>query len=150
MATTTQTADVSTLNDLVSLCYDSAKGYREAAEKGKNTSLAALFVSRAHERDAIARELSAKVRELGETPNEHGTLAGAAHRVMLDVMAMIGENTKVAIDEVERGEDVIKGAFEKAMQKTDTSDSVRTLITKSYSSIKAGHDQASSLKHATG
>jgi uncharacterized protein (TIGR02284 family) len=150
MESPTKTADVDTLNDLISLCYDSAKGYRDAAETGKNKSLAALFVSRGHERDGIARELAAKVRELGATPNEHGTLAGAAHRVALDVMAMIGENTKVAIDEVERGEDVIKDAFEKAMRNTDISDSVRTLITRCYSSIKAGHDQASALKHATG
>ena len=150
MDSTTQKTDVDTLNGLVSYCLDSAKGYNEAATTSKNASLNTLFASRSQERSRIASELQSKVRELGGTPHEHGTAAGAVHRVALNVMAMVGNDTKVAINEVERGEDVIKAAFEKAMQKDGICDSVRSLITQCYSSIKAGHDQMSALKHAVG
>lgn len=150
MDATTQKTDVETLNDLVSLCLDSSKGYLEAANTSKNASLSELFRTRSQERTRIATEMQAEIRKLGGTPNEHGTLAGATHRVVLDVMALVGNDTKVAITEVERGEDVIKDAFEKRMTKDDVSTSVRTLITQCYSSIKAGHDQMSALKHAVG
>jgi uncharacterized protein (TIGR02284 family) len=104
----TKTQDIETLNDLLSLCIDSTKGYREAGEKCKNASLTEMFRSRAAERDRVASEFKTEIRKLGGEPNEHGTLGGATHRVMLDVMAMVGDNAKVAINEVERGEDVIK------------------------------------------
>jgi uncharacterized protein (TIGR02284 family) len=108
MTTDTMKTDVETLNDLISLCLDSAKGYLEAANTGKNSSLSELFRTRSQERTRIASELQSKVRELGGTPAEHGTMAGAVHRVMMDAMALVGDDTKVAITEVERGEDVIK------------------------------------------
>ena len=150
MTTDTMKTDVETLNDLISLCLDSAKGYLEAASTSKNASLSELFRTRSQERTRIASDMQAKVRELGGTPNEHGTAAGAVHRVVMDVMALVGNDTKVAINEVERGEDVIKSAFEKRLTKDGICDSVRTMITQCYASIKAGHDQMSALKHAVG
>jgi uncharacterized protein (TIGR02284 family) len=149
MDSTTRTTDIETLNDLISLCLDSAKGYLEAANTSKNSSLNELFRTRSQERSRIASEMQAEVRKLGGNPAEHGTMAGAAHRVMMDVMALVGNDTKVAINEVERGEDVIKSAFEKRMTMEGICDSVRSLITQCYSSIKAGHDQISALKQAT-
>jgi uncharacterized protein (TIGR02284 family) len=145
----TKKQDIECLNGLLSLCIDSSKGYREAAEQCKTPSLAEMFRSRATERDQIAMEFKGEVRKLGGTPNEHGTAAGSAHRLILDVRAMVGSNAKASIDEVERGEDFIKAAFEKAIKRTDVSQSVTSLVTQCYSSIKAGHDQMSALKHAT-
>jgi uncharacterized protein (TIGR02284 family) len=149
MSNDTQHEDISVLNELTSLCLDSARGYREAATQGKDSTLAETFESRAAERDRVASELQEEVRSMGGTPAEHGTIAGSAHRVMLDVRTMLGDNAKAAIDEVERGEDVIKGRFEKAMSRDDISMPVKTLISRCYSSIREGHDEMAALKRAT-
>jgi uncharacterized protein (TIGR02284 family) len=151
MTTDTKKHDISTLNELLSLCIDSAKGYREAADLGKDSSLAELFITRADERDEIAEDFQEEVSRLGGTPHEHGTAAGATHRLILNVRTMIGDDRRAAITEVERGEDVIKAAFEKAMTSSDISAPVKSMITEAYrNSIKIGHDQASTLKHAVG
>jgi uncharacterized protein (TIGR02284 family) len=145
----TKQNDIDTLNSLLSLTIDSAKGYREAADLTKNSTLSAMFIARADERDQIAEEFQEEVSRFGGKPHEHGTAAGAAHRLALDIRAMVDSNTTTAINEVERGEDVIKAAYEKALARTDICDKVRTLVNDAYtSSIKTGHDQASALKHA--
>jgi uncharacterized protein (TIGR02284 family) len=51
------------------------------------------------------------------------------------------------IDEVERGEDFIKGKFEHAMRDEDLTGPVRETVTRAYDSVKSGHDQISALKH---
>jgi uncharacterized protein (TIGR02284 family) len=142
--------DISTLNDLTALCIDSARGYREAAEQSRNASFAEMCRSRATERDSIVHEFQAEVGLMNGTPEEHGTTAGSLHRLMLDVRAMIGNDLKAAINEVERGEDVIKGAFEKAMKREDLSPRIMAMITRCFTSIRLGHDQMSAMKSAVG
>ena len=75
---TTVTNDTTVLNALLSLCIDSAKAYREAAEIGKNSELADLFQARADERDRIAEQFQEEVSRHGAAPHEHGTIAGTA------------------------------------------------------------------------
>jgi uncharacterized protein (TIGR02284 family) len=58
--------------------------------------------------------------------------------------------TVVSSQEVERGEDYIKGKFEAAMKETDLDPSSRSVVERAYQSVKAGHDRASALKHSMG
>ena len=148
MSNENRSKDIEVLNDLLSLCKDSAKGYREAADTCKTPSLAQMFNSRSQERDQVADEITAEITTLGGTPNEHGTLTGSMHRLMMDIRAMVSDDAKATINEVERGEDVIKGAFEKAMANPELTPDTRTAIERCFAPIKAGHDQMSALKHA--
>ncbi len=148
MSNEDRTKDIDVMNNLLSLCLDSAKGYREAADTCKTPSLAQIFHTRATERDQVASELTAEITSLNGTPHEHGTIAGSAHRLVMDVRAMVSDDAKATINEVERGEDVIKGAFEKAMANPELSPETQATIERCYSPIRAGHDQMSALKRA--
>jgi uncharacterized protein (TIGR02284 family) len=52
------------------------------------------------------------------------------------------------VDEVERGEDFIKAKFEEALEDDELSAEARDAVTRAYTSIKSGHDQARNLKHS--
>src|SRR3546814_20199206 len=62
--------------------------------------------------------------------------------------ALTGKNDKAIIVEVERGEDHIKAKFEIALKDTDLEPATRSVIREAFTSVKAGHGQASALKHS--
>uniref|UniRef100_UPI00286A35EA PA2169 family four-helix-bundle protein n=1 Tax=Brevundimonas sp. TaxID=1871086 RepID=UPI00286A35EA len=60
---------------------------------------------------------------------------------------LMGRDDSGVIDEVERGEDVIKARFEDATKDADLPDTLRQRVAEEYVSIKADHDTISGLKH---
>jgi uncharacterized protein (TIGR02284 family) len=141
--------EVDTLNDLIKTTIDSVDGYRSAAEDAENSEYRSIFFDRANERSAVADQLQAYVRELGGEPNTDGSIVAGAHRAFMDMKtAITGNDDKAVVAEVERGEDVIKHKFEEAMNDNDISPETRAVIDRCYQSVKAGHDQMSTLKHS--
>jgi uncharacterized protein (TIGR02284 family) len=141
--------DIKILNSLIETTLDSADGYSEAAKKTANASYKNLFEQWAAERRQIVSSLQNQVRSLGGTPDDDGSVLAAGHRMFLklrDTVSSKGDES--VIDEVERGEDFIKAKYETALEDDDLSATVRDLVTQAYSSVKAGHDQASRLKHS--
>jgi len=55
---------------------------------------------------------------------------------------------KAIINEVEAGEDHIKGKYEDAMADSKLSPTVQSLIASAYDTVKAGHDQIRDIKHS--
>lgn len=51
------------------------------------------------------------------------------------------------INEVERGEDVIKAKYEAVLDDADLPTTARDLINRAYGSIKADHDEVNRIKH---
>ena len=138
----------STLNDLIATTIDSAKGYEDAAEDASNQRYAMMFRERAQERRNAVVELRAEVRRLGEEPEDDGTILAGAHRMFMDLkQAVVGNDDKAIVQEVERGEDHIKAKYEEALKKDDLDPASRSAIEKAWTSVKQGHDQMSALKH---
>jgi uncharacterized protein (TIGR02284 family) len=109
--------DVSTLNSLIETTIDSIDGYRESAQATSNGQLKAMFENLSNDRTQAVETLRARVRDLGGTPEDDGTVLAAAHRKFVDLKAMVtGRDDKAIINEVERGEDHIKAKFEGAMK----------------------------------
>lgn len=150
MTDTTPTTkhDIKVLNSLIETTLDSADGYREAAEKTEVASHRDMFQRWATDRRQVVTALQGQVRTLGGKPDEDGSILGATHRVFLKVRDSISKGDDSVVDEVERGEDFIKAKFEDAMEDKELSASVRDVVVKAYSSVKAGHDQARDLKRA--
>jgi uncharacterized protein (TIGR02284 family) len=146
MATTTE-HDISVLNGLIATTIDSAEGYREAADDAKNPSFRSMFTTRAEKRREIAGELKGQVRSLGGEPEDDGTVLGSAHRVFLNLKNALAGSDQSIVNEVEAGEDHIKAKYETALSDRELSVPVRDLVTRSYSSIKADHDQMRDIKH---
>ena len=141
---------VKVLNSLIETTLDSANGYEEAAENIPDGQLKTLFAERSRRRVDLSRQLQEEVRTFGGTPEHDQSMLGKAHNKFVDLKnaVMGGASEKAVIDEVERGEDFIKGKFEQAMRDDDLPANARAVVSQAYESIRADHDQISALKHS--
>ena len=136
-----------TLNTLTATLIDSVNGYRDAAENAGSDRFQQIFRERADERSRVVEELRSEVRRLGGDPEDDGSFMGKTHQRFLDLKAAItGRDEQAIINEVERGEDYLKGKFEAALN-SDLTDESRQVVERAYESVRAGHDQISQLKH---
>lgn len=142
------TGDVTVLNTLIATLLDSIEGYQKSAEDTENQRFAQLFNERARERQQVVTRLQAAVARAGGTPEDEASTLGAIHRVFVDLKsAVLGRDDKAIVNEVERGEDYLKNKFETALRNADLSPDVRAAVNEAWTSVKAGHDQMSQLKH---
>lgn len=140
--------EISTLNSLIATTIDSITGYEDSAQNIDNERFREIFRQRANERQDIVGQLRAEVRRLGGDPQDEGSFLGKTHQRFEDLKAAItGRDEKSIINEVERGEDYLKGKWQDALQSGKLHGPTHDLIERCYQSIKAGHDQMSALKH---
>lgn len=139
---------IKTLNDLIETTLDSAHGYRNAAEGVDNPEFKTLFTERAGKREELSRRLQEEVRSFGGEPEDDQSLLGRIHNKFAELRGdLMGRDDKGVIDEVERGEDVIKAQFENAARDTELPEPIRQRVMEEYTEIKADHDTISALKH---
>ena len=139
---------ISTLNGLIETTVDSVTGYEDSAKNVENERFREIFRSRADERQQVVQELRNEVRRLGGDPEESGSFMGRAHQRFEDLKAAItGRDEKSIINEVERGEDYIKGKFEAALEGDNLGAESREVVQRCFQSVREGHDQISQLKH---
>ena len=139
--------DITVLNNLIRTTLDSYKGFTDASEDAGNRHNQ-FFSQMAQERSQVASQMQAQVAALGGDPEDSSSYTAAAHRGFMDLkQAVMGESDQAVIEEVERGEDYIKGKYEVALQDEELSPATRQVIQQAYQSIRRGHDQASALKH---
>jgi uncharacterized protein (TIGR02284 family) len=140
---------VKVLNGLIETTLDSAHGYEEAAQNAQEGRLKSMFSERSRRRMELAQELQHEVRSFGGEPETDQSMMGKAHNKFVDLKnAIAGGSEKAVIDEVERGEDVIKAKFEHALDDQDLPPGVRAKVTRACDSIRADHDEISRMKHA--
>ena len=140
--------DVDILNSLITTTIDSANGFERSAENVDDESLRTMFSDFARERREAVATLQAQVSALGGTPDDDGSLKADLHRRFEDLRRAIGGGTKAVVEEVERGEDYIKGKYETALKDEQLGTQARSVIEQCFVSVRAGHDRASALKHS--
>lgn len=139
---------VSTLNDLIETCRNGEQGYREAAENVKDTELARLFGDYASQRAQFASELESHVRRFGEEPDDGGTAPGALHRAWMELRSAVqGGDRKAILSEVERGEDVAKEKYEKAVGEPLPAD-VQGVVARQRREVEEAHDRIRTMRDA--
>ncbi|HEY0435229.1 MAG TPA: PA2169 family four-helix-bundle protein [Phenylobacterium sp.] len=140
---------VKVLNSLIETTLDSANGYKEAAENTQEERLRTLFSERAQRRRELAGQLQQEVRSFGGEPEDDQSMLGKMHNKFVDLKnAITGGSEKAVIDEVERGEDVIKGKFEHALSDDDLPPQCREVVSRAAQQIRAEHDEISAMKRA--
>ena len=140
--------EISTLNTLIATTIDSITGYENSAKDIDNQRFAEIFRQRANERQQVVQDLRSEVRRLGGNPEDDGSLLGKTHQRFEDLKAAItGKDEQAIINEVERGEDYLKEKFETALNSDTLSGESRSVVERSYQSVRSGHDQMSQLKH---
>lgn len=139
---------IETLNDLIETCKDGEEGFRTCAEDIKRTDLKPMFERAAMRCAEAARELQAEVTRLGGTPERKSSLAGSAHRRWVDIKSAItGKDDKAVLAECERGEDVAKMSYQKALKK-DLPMDIRAIVERQYQGVLQHHDEVRALERA--
>jgi uncharacterized protein (TIGR02284 family) len=140
---------LSTVQDLIAVNLDSAAGFREAAEHcTDNDDVKKMFTELAVQRGAQAMELQTLAGMNNETPENSGSVAGAAHRFLLDIRGKLGGGAPVMLIEAERGEDHIKAKYEDAL-KAIAGSAITDVLNRQYAAVKKGHDDVRDLRDAS-
>ena len=136
----------SILNDLVETSKDGEKGFRTAADDTKNGELKSIFMRRVEDCAKGASDLQQIVVRLGGKPEQGGSVAGALHRGWVDVKSKVADRDDLAIlEECERGEDVAKAKYRKALEET-LPDDIRAVVQRQYDGVVKNHDQIRDLR----
>ena len=139
---------VSVLNDLIETCKDGEKGFRTCAEDIRRPELKSLFTTRARQCADAAAELQQVVRQLGGDPETDTSVAGDLHRRWVDLKSLItGKDDEAILNECERGEDVAKRSYQKALEE-DLPAEVRALVQRQYEGVQRNHDEVRALRNA--
>ena len=137
---------IDTLNDLIETCKDGEEGFRTCAEDIKRTDLKSVFERAAQRCAESARELQMKVQQLGGKPETKSSLSGSMHRRWVDVKASVtGKDDAAVLAECERGEDVAKASYAKALEK-DLPPEIRTIVERQYQGVLQHHDMVRQLE----
>src|SRR5687768_12836837 len=139
--------DIKVLNSLITTTIDSANGFERSAEDADVPTFVEMFREFSQERRQVVGRLQERVRQLGGTPNDDGSLKADLHRRWVDLRNAISSGDQAVIEEVERGEDYLKAKYDTALQDNELSAETLAVIREAYQSVRAGHDRASALKH---
>jgi uncharacterized protein (TIGR02284 family) len=136
----------SILNDLIETSKDGEKGFRTSAEDTRSGELKSVFVARAAECAKAAATLQQLVTRLGGDPESGGSVAGAVHRGWVNLKASVTGRSDLAIlEECERGEDVAKARYKKALD-AELPNDIRGIIHLQYNGVVKNHDQIRDLR----
>jgi len=140
---------IATLNDLIETSRDGQEGFRQCAETVKNPKLKPFFEQKADRCREAVTQLQQIVREMGGDPETGSSTSGTMHRFWVSLRSSItGMSDHAILDECERGEDVAKQSYEKALAQ-DLPGDVRRVIERQYAEVKANHDKVRELRNAT-
>ena len=149
----TDTASI--LNDLIKISKDGEQGFRAAAEDTSSHDLKNIFMERADGCSQAIQELQQQVAAMNVEPTSSGSLLGALHRGWLNLKSSLtGRDNHAILEECERGEDVAKAAYSKALNQ-NLPENIRTLVQHQYEGVLKNHnlikglrDQYAVKKHA--
>lgn len=141
--------EITALNTLTATTIDSVKGYKESAKNVDNERFRSIFQQRANERQQVVQDLRGEISRLGGNPEDDGSFMGKTHQLFEGLKAAVtGNDEKAIINEVERGEDYIKGKYETVIKSGALSPQCQATVERAFQSVRAGHDQISQIKHS--
>jgi uncharacterized protein (TIGR02284 family) len=139
---------IDTLNDLIKTCKDGEQGFITCAEDIRNVSTKETFTVAAQRCRDAAQELQREVQLLGGKAETSGSLSGSAHRRWVDVKSAItGKSEASVLAECERGEDVAKESYQRALEK-DLPPKIRAIVERQYRGVLENHDRVRALEKA--
>ena len=138
---------VDALQELIQVNIDSRDGFNEAASQLEDMTISSMFRQLGEDRNEQASELRTIVAANREEPEDSGSMAAAAHRMLIDIRAALGGGIPVILSEAERGEDWIKSKYEEVLKATAGS-AVNDVLQRHYAAVKAAHDRVRDMRDA--
>jgi uncharacterized protein (TIGR02284 family) len=141
---------ISCLNGLIETAKDGQQGFQEAADGVERSDLKSLFYEFSQQRAQFAGDLQTLVRSLGGDPENSGSIGGAIHRGWINIKSAItGNDEQAVLNEAERGEDIAKAEYKKALE-GNLPANVRETVQNQYGSVQAAHDRVKALRDSAG
>jgi uncharacterized protein (TIGR02284 family) len=135
------------LNELTAVGRDAERGFQTAAVQVKDPVLVRFFAEKAAERAKLVHELQERTKALRAEPDTDGTLAGTAHRKLMELETALASNTPHAIlAECERGEDLATHVYAQALKERDLDEQTLKLIQRQYELVQVSHDRIRQLR----
>ena len=131
------------VTELVEINADSRKGFKKARDLVGEPELVRLFEAMANLREEQALELA----KFGAMKDPlQSSFSGKLHRWWMDLRSAVAKDEALAVlEEVERGEDEIKGRYEKLL-KQNPGTPLSSLLHAQYRAVKSGHDRIRDLR----
>lgn len=140
-------AEVNTLvKTVIQVLNDGARGYVDIGEHLQNPEAKSFFLKEASTRGTFARELAAAA---GLSEDVGGTVSGATHRIWGDLKANLGGGDHTLLATAEQGEDAAKKAYQEALESSDVTGSVRSVLQQQQPAIQAAHDHVKAMRDST-
>lgn len=140
------TDSIRILNGLIAVCKDGEKGFLAAGERMQDRGLQELFLMYAQQRARFVDELQVAVRRLGGEPGRRGSITGVLHRGWMSVKSAVNaQSDEALIAEAERGEDVARAAYQKAVEAGLPLD-VQAVVERQMIQVKEAHDRMRTLE----
>lgn len=125
-----------TLNELIEICRDGARGFRLAADHVGDPELKRIFVDAARQRDLFATELLPFAQRLGGESDLPGTARGALHRGWMHLKdAMLHYDEHEVLAEALRGETFAANTYADAVMSL-LPPNARPVIERQYDEIR--------------
>lgn len=137
---------IDALQDLVECCKDGEYGFQACADQASRQDLKSVFLQRADDCRRGADELNQQIRDLGGSPRDSGSAAGALHRGWVSVRSTLSSHDdKAVLEEAERGEDNAMARYRKAL-KQPLPGPARQVVERQFQQVQRNHDQVKMLR----
>jgi len=134
----------SSVKKVIEILHDSHRGYTEIGAHLENHATKSFFAEESTKRVKFENELK---HATGLPENEDsGTAAGSIHRAWGEVKAHLGGGDHTLLETAEQGEDAAKKAYEDALADTEVIGTVREILVRQQTDIRAAHDKVKSLR----
>ncbi len=141
---------VNVLQDIIEKNYDAEKGYAKAMQDAKNPVLKGFLQQQAAQRSRFATAIDQELRQLGETPKESGSVAGAIHRTWIDIKSSLaGNDDEAVLEEVIRGEKASVDEYQEAIEKHTLVPHVTDVLQSQMSDIQGTLNKVKRLEDIT-
>ena len=137
--------EISSVKTVVQVLNDGAKGFADIGEQIEDATVKQFFLSESQTRAAFASELEAAA---GVSSDVGGTAAGAVHRTWADLKAKLGGGDHSLLETAEQGEDAAKKAYKEALEDSDVTGNVRSVLQNQQTHIQASHDKVKAFRDA--
>jgi len=137
---------IKVVEKLITICRDSEKAYKSAAEHIKQEHLKNLFLELSAQRSTFIKELEAELSTLGQVAEtDSGSVAAAMRITWMDLEANTGGGDGAVLGSVERGEDIAKEAYADALGHALPL-RLDTIIRRQAESVVNAHDTVKSMR----
>ena len=127
---------ISVLNDLIESCFDSQRGFQEAADNARDTSVKKFFMETSRDRSRFMMSLMREVRALGGGPEARGSAGASLHRLWIKIIGTLaGRDDRDLLAEAEEGEASVIKSYEEALLK-GLPGYIHSLVEAQHASIK--------------